>query len=214
MRKRFDDLFAALMLIAAVAVILAGGWVLSHSIERANAEPTPTPVAVIHIELPQATPDPLPAPTPMPTEELDPYNPAIPLSAELQEALREACAEYSVPLTLALGLIEVESRFRVDAVSREGCYGLCQLNPRFFPDKLSPADNIRSGIEHLGNLLGQYGDTAAALCAYNAGSDTGARGYANAVLEAAERRAAKDRNGERPNAFQMTLFHGAEEAQG
>ena len=27
-------------------------------------------------------------------------------------------------------------------------------------------------------------------------------------------RAAKDRNGERPNAFQMTLFHGAEEAQG
>ena len=73
MRKRFDDLFAALMLIAAVAVILAGGWVLSHSIERANAEPTPTPVAVIHIELPQATPDPLPTPTPMPTEELDPY---------------------------------------------------------------------------------------------------------------------------------------------
>lgn len=45
--------------------------------------------------------------------------------------------------------MEVESRFRVDAVSREGCYGLCQLNPRFFPDKLSPADNIRSGIEHL-----------------------------------------------------------------
>lgn len=187
MRKRLDDLFAALMLAAAVAVVLVGGWVLSHSIERAKAEPTPTPVAVIHIELPQASPEPLPAPTPMPTEEWEPYDPAIPLSAELQEALREACAEYSVPFTIALGLIEVESCFVEDAVSVWGCYGLCQLNPLYSPADLSPAGNLRAGIEYLGRLLTRYEDAAAALCAYNAGSDTGARGYANAVLEAAER---------------------------
>lgn len=72
-------------------------------------------------------------------------------------------------------------------MSPEGCYGLCQLNPRYFPDKLPPADNIRYGIRHLEGLLEQCGDAAAALTVYNAGYDTGYRGYANAVLAAAEK---------------------------
>lgn len=186
MRKRLDTLFSALMLAAAIAVILAGAWCLSHSIARTKAEMEPIQVAQVHIELPPSRPVPESLPEPVPT----PYDPAVPLSPELQAALRKACGEAGVPISLALGLIEVESSFQEDA-DNGLCYGLCQLNLKYFPDKLSPTDNIRYGIRHLGGLLEQYGDTAAALTAYNAGHDTGSRSYAGAVLEAAERWAAR-----------------------
>ena len=45
MRKRLDDLFALLMLAFGVAAVLAGGWCLAHSIDRARAEAEPIPVA-------------------------------------------------------------------------------------------------------------------------------------------------------------------------
>ncbi len=112
----------------------------------------------------------------------------VPLSFALQDALHTSCERHSVPYHLALGLIEVESRFDTEAVNKKsGCYGLTQINPRFFQSGLSPAENIEAGIGHLGALLERYGDTAAALTAYHDGHDTGRRGYANAVLTAAER---------------------------
>ena len=187
MRKRLDDLFSFVMLVAAVAVVLTGGWCLAHSIARARVEATPIPVADIHIELPQPSFSPTPSPEPLPTPTPEPYDPDVPLSLDLQLVLDEACAEAGVPVALALGLIEVESGFQVDAVSPSGCVGLCQLNPRYFPDELSPADNLRAGVGYLGELLERHGDTAAALTSYNACHDTGARGYADAVLAAAER---------------------------
>lgn len=189
MRKRLDDLFALLMLAFGVAAVLAGGWCLAHSIDRARAEAEPIPVASVHIELPQPSLEPAlaPAQEPLPTPTPAPYDPDVPLSLELQLVLDEVCAETGVPVALALGLIEVESGFQADAVSPSGCVGLCQLNPLYFPDELSPADNIRYGVRHLGELLERYGDTAAALTSYNAGHDTGARSYAGAVLAAAER---------------------------
>lgn len=190
MSKRFDDLFAALILAAAVAVLLAGFWCLSHSIARAGeAVPPLAEQAPVVTAMPEpavlccesADPDPEP-------EEEDPvytYDPAIPLDEELQDVLYEACEANGVPVALALGVIEVESCFDPDA-DNGVCYGLCQLHRSYFPDKLTPADNLRTGIEHLGRLLEQYGDTAAALTAYNAGYDTGRRAYANAVMAAAE----------------------------
>lgn len=186
MRKRFDDIFSALMLAAAVAVVLAGYWVLSHSISRAGSGKEAIPVAEIHIEAPRLELEPASEPFPEPAPAPDQYDPAIPLAPDLQAALREACAEAEVPVALALGVIQVESNFQEDAVSPAGCYGLMQLNPRYFPDKLPPADNLRHGVRYLAELLARHEDTAAALTAYNAGHDTGARGYANAVLEAAE----------------------------
>ena len=119
--------------------------------------------------------------------EPDLYREDVPLERELQETLHEACEASGVPVPLALGLIETESGFQTDAVSREGAYGLCQLNPKYFPADLTPAGNIRAGVAYLGELLERHGDPAAALTAYNAGHDTGSRTYANAVLAAAER---------------------------
>lgn len=190
MHKRFDDMFSALMLAAAVAVVLAGWWVLMRSIDRA-AEPVPPCAGQAQAQRWEAANIKAldPAPTP-PLEEAIPlyiYHPGIPLSAELQAALHSACAEADVPEALALGVIEVESRFQPDAVSPAGCWGLMQLHPDYFPNSGDPADNLRCGVWHLRSLLERYRDTAAALTAYNAGYDTGNREYARAVLEAAGR---------------------------
>lgn len=191
MRKRLDDLVLALTLALAVALVLACWWGLTLAIAQAAGEAAPPGVgqAPVHSETLAPAPGPLPTPTPTPTP--DPYDPAVPLSAELQAVLREACAEHGVPVPLALGVIQVESRFQPDAVSPEGCYGLMQLNPKYFPADLSPADNLRAGIEYLGRLLERYGDTGAALTAYTVGYDAGGRTYAGAVLAAAEKWAAK-----------------------
>lgn len=118
----------------------------------------------------------------------DPYREDIPLSRELQAVLRESCEVNGVALCDALGLIEVESGFQVDAVSREGCFGLCQLNPKYYPSDLTPAENIRAGVAHLASQIKRYdGDILAALTAYNAGHDTGSRSYARKVTEASEK---------------------------
>lgn len=110
----------------------------------------------------------------------------VPLDYELQDVLHTAAEANGVPYHVALGLIYVESRFDPEAVSPAGCYGLAQLNPRYFQSGLSPAENIEAGMEYLGSLIERYGDLNAALCSYHDGHDTGRRGYSNAVLEAAE----------------------------
>ena len=110
-----------------------------------------------------------------------------PLSDELYIILLDACEESGVEVPLALGVIEVESGFDVDAVSPAGCYGLMQLDPEYFPSGLTAGENIRTGTEYLGSLLDRYGDTGAAMTAYNAGHDTGDREYAEKVIGAAER---------------------------
>lgn len=110
----------------------------------------------------------------------------VPLSYELQDVLQTECERCGVDYALALGLIETESGFDPDA-DNGLCYGLMQLNRNYFPADLSPAENIQAGMEYLAYQLGRYETVEAALCGYNAGHDTGARGYANAVLAAAER---------------------------
>ena len=116
-----------------------------------------------------------------------PYWKDVPLDRELQAALWEACEEHGVSFSLALGLIEVESGFDPEIVSPKGAYGLCQLNPKYFPTDLSPSENIAAGIGWLGELLERYGDTAAALRAYNLGYDDGDRQFADAVLATLEK---------------------------
>ena len=111
----------------------------------------------------------------------------VPLDYELQDVLHTAAQANGVPYHVALGLIYVESRFDPEAVSLAGCYGLTQLNPRYFPSGLTPEENIEAGMEYLGSLIERYGDLSTALCSYHDGYDTGRRGYSNAVLEAAEK---------------------------
>ena len=111
----------------------------------------------------------------------------IPMPESCQAALEEVCESEGIPITVALGLIETESTFKEDAVSYTGCYGLCQLNPRYFPCNLTAEDNIREGIKYLGYQLRRYGNWESALTAYNAGHDTGSREYSTTVLKNAEK---------------------------
>ena len=70
----------------------------------------------------------------------------VPLNYELQDALHTACERYDIDYPVALGLIEVESNFQPDIVNATGdCYGLCQLNMRYFPSGLPPEENINHG---------------------------------------------------------------------
>ena len=116
----------------------------------------------------------------------NPVNPS-PLTDEEWAALCEVCDERGVDVSLALGLIWVESRFDPNAVSKAGCYGYCQINPKWHPADLSPVENIRYGLRYMADLCEKYGDTEAGLTAYNAGRDTGDRSYAKAVFVAAEK---------------------------
>ena len=67
----------------------------------------------------------------------------VPLSYDLQDALHTACGRYGIDYAVALGLIEVESHFQPEIVNAYGdCYGLMQLNVRYFPSGLPPEENI------------------------------------------------------------------------
>lgn len=111
----------------------------------------------------------------------------IPLSRELQAVLREACEANGVAPCLVLGLIEVESGF--DPAADNGVSeGLMQLNSKYYPADLTPAENIRAGVAHLAGQIERYGgDIQAALRAYNRGYDDGDRDYSRAVLDASEK---------------------------
>ena len=115
------------------------------------------------------------------------YVPECKLSPEHQKSVYAACKDTGIPISVALGLIEVESGFNTAAVNaKSGCYGLCQLHPKYFPTDLTPEENIATGIKHLATLYGNNnGDMAKALTIYNAGHDTGSRTYATKVLNAA-----------------------------
>ena len=111
------------------------------------------------------------------------------LSWEMQKVAYNACNDTGIPFNVALGLIEVESNFNAYAVNETtGCYGYCQLHPKYFPSDLSPEENITTGIKWLAMLYGNNGgNMAKALTIYNAGHDNGSRIYASKVLKAAEK---------------------------
>lgn len=183
LRRRADSVLAfvgwGLMLMALVLTSFGSGFHLGV----AAAEPVPAPAPVVVSEDLRLVPVMAEETEEPPAEEWD-----TPLSETELAALLETCEEQHIAPALALGLIEVESSFRRDAVNPAyGCYGYCQLNPNYFPSGLAPEDNIRVGIRYLGAQLSRYGELEAGLTAYNAGRDTGDRTYARKVLRAMER---------------------------
>lgn len=107
----------------------------------------------------------------------------IPLSDSLQRYIYEICAEKSVPVTLALAMIEHESGFNPEVVSSTNDYGLMQINAVNHDwleeqyrtaDFLNPYQNAFCGITIIGGYIEKYGDYGKALMAYNMG-DYGAQ---------------------------------------
>ncbi len=118
---------------------------------------------------------------------------AVPLSYDLQDVMRTACAKYNCPYPLALAVAEIESQFNMDAVGAIGEVGIMQLNPgpsgsyhaeleaTTGADPTTPAGNIVCGVYMLGKYMDKYGDPAKAVMAYNMGEGGAKRAWAAGV---------------------------------
>lgn len=108
--------------------------------------------------------DPAPAAQP-----LGPYATRRPYS----QLVRAAADRHRVDTEILHAVIEVESGYRADAVSRRGAKGLMQLMPATVErynvqDPFDPAANIDAGARYLRYLFDQFG-MRGGLAAYNAG---------------------------------------------
>lgn len=99
-------------------------------------------------------------------------------------AIRKNAARQAIDPMLVAGLIRQESTFESNAVSRAKAVGLMQILPKtgkrlarsmklpFSRAKLfQPEYNLELGTKYLADLLRMFGNTEAALAAYDAGED-------------------------------------------
>jgi soluble lytic murein transglycosylase-like protein len=100
-------------------------------------------------------------------------------SLEVAVALVQECARTGVDPLFVIALIEVESRFDVEAQSPTGARGLMQLIPktfRMFSDAkrfLDPVENVRAGIRYVHHLVSHgFRRPESVLLAYNQGPGT------------------------------------------
>jgi hypothetical protein len=142
------------------------------------AEPPPQ-----NPEVTEATPTAV-EPTPIPVE-------PIPTQDDT-ELLYQLAAQHSIEVELILAMIQVESDFQPDTVSKSGAVGLTQLmpgtardlglkvpnypNPRKprpdpkIDERFHPRKNLKAGVKYLNAMLARYdGNYVLAIAAYNAG---------------------------------------------
>jgi hypothetical protein len=100
-------------------------------------------------------------------ERFNPQNPHVATAIEMAE-------RYNLPRNVFLSLVQQESRFRPNAVSRAGALGLGQLMPGtardLGVDPTNPEQNLEGSARYLRQQLDRFGgDMTLALAAYNAG---------------------------------------------
>ena len=104
-----------------------------------------------------------------------PYNLSTNLSkSEIINIAAKKAKEYGLAPSLVLSVIEAESGFRQDVISKAGAIGLMQLMPETAKalgvNPYDPIENLDGGIRYLKEKLEQFGgNIELALAAYNAG---------------------------------------------
>jgi len=94
---------------------------------------------------------------------------------EFEPIIDKYARQYGVDKSLVKAVIQAESGYNPNAVSRVGAQGLMQLMPKTAQDLkvtdcFNPSENIRGGVRYLRFLLDTFkGDVTLALAAYNAG---------------------------------------------
>jgi soluble lytic murein transglycosylase-like protein len=134
-------------------------------------------------------------------ERLLEYSAKYQIPADLAALIYDTALQVGLDPELAFRLVNIESGFKVKAVSSANALGLAQVQlptARFYDPDITreelfePATNLRIGFRYLRDLLRVYGDTKLALLAYNRGParlkqlmDQGhdpANGYASKVM--------------------------------
>jgi soluble lytic murein transglycosylase-like protein len=133
----------------------------------------PIDLSALGVQMSQTAPVSQAAPAPVAV-------PAAPAAIELPGGfglmVADAAKRYGVDPALVAAVMETESRFNPDAVSRAGAQGLMQLMPGTarglgVTDASDPLQNILGGTKLLGQLTEKYGNNLEhAIAAYNAGS--------------------------------------------
>ena len=94
---------------------------------------------------------------------------------EFEPIINSCALEYGVDTSLVKAVIQAESGYNPNALSRKGAAGLMQLMPKTaeglkVSNAFDPSENIRGGVRYLRFLLDTFkGDVSLALAAYNAG---------------------------------------------
>jgi hypothetical protein len=97
--------------------------------------------------------------------------------ASIDDFVNAASLKHGVDPALIQSVIQAESGFNPNAVSRKGAQGLMQLMPSTasklgVANSLDPAANVDGGTQYLRQLLERYNnDLVRALAAYNAGPE-------------------------------------------
>lgn len=106
------------------------------------------------------------------------YQVQEPMSAskvEIQRLVTQSCEKHNVDPRLVMALIQQESGFNQNAISKTGAQGLMQLMPATaksmgITNAFNPSQNIEGGVKYLKGLLDRFnGNKILALAAYNAG---------------------------------------------
>lgn len=121
--------------------------------------------------------------------EYDPVRDDVPLDAETQRLLYEACGETGIRYELALAVIWQETDFRNVIGDGGESYGYMQVQPRWHGKRMEqlgvtdlsdPYGNFLVGCDYLAELVEKH-DLTDALTKYNSGK-TGDSQYARSVL--------------------------------
>lgn len=103
----------------------------------------------------------------------------VPMSRDVQDAVRAISTEYGIPFELTMAVCYVESGFDPYAVSSHGDSGLMQIAPvnhgwlaadLGITDLFDSVQNVRAGVHILADkIAGSNGDFTVALMKYNRG---------------------------------------------
>ena len=122
--------------------------------------------------------------------EFTPYD--IPLDADIQEFIFYLSYGYYIDFPFVMGLIQAESSFKTDIISKTNDYGLMQINKQNhgwlserlgLDNMLDPVQNVRAGLYILRTLFEKYDDPVMVLMAYNMGEYGAGRLWERGVYE-------------------------------
>lgn len=98
-------------------------------------------------------------------------------TTQYDQYIKEAAKEYDVPENLIKAVIQCESSFNANAVSKSGAVGLMQLMPATakslgVTNSYDPRQNIMGGTKYLSSLVKNFdGDLLLAMSGYNMGGN-------------------------------------------